>query len=1066
MQNRHERFNIVGKVAHFFASNKPLSILAFVAVITFGIFAFMLTPKQYNPEIVRPAFSITMRYSGATPQQAVDRVVYELVEKISAVPGVDEILTEVKDGATIGTTVIFDVGYDKTKAKVDLISQINQHSYLAKGFISSPNIMEINPETIPVLQVVFSSETKSISKVRNSVVKIGKKLTDIEEVSDVSVVGGYEPSLVVEINPTLLNETNLTIQDVSNALKQGETRLLTNGYDDAEKTINVIFDSRAIGSSDIGNIYINNETKIRDVATVYEGALPSRSYTLYHSKKQKPTEVVMLSISKLEGSSAPVVTKEVKNKINEILENENDISYTIVNDDGVTATNEIRGLVINLIQSIGIVAIVLLLFLSVRAAAIVLIAIPSTLLIVFAVGLLFGQTINRITLFALILSLGLLVDAAIVVVENIYVHLKRTSPDTLKSVKNIIVAGSVNEIGAGLLLSTITSVIVFLPVKYITGMMGPYMGPIAFFVPAALIISLFVAITIIPFSATELLKKEEKEMAIQIWIRKQMEKLTTFYQNILRKIISKRKNQRTVLLTALFLFLFVLIFPLTGIEHFQMLPRADRNQFYVYIDAPIDTSIDKTKEISEEISNIILSNTNVTSIQQFIGTPPIIDFNGMFKGAQYRIGKNQATLRVNLKKTTERKPSSTDIVTSIRHDLASKNFDYSRMTRFIEEPPGPPVMATLVAKISSDSEEVTQEAVKDLMPLIVETKGVIDPYTSYQKPVGNIKYIFDREQAKLVGVSEFDVASAISVLNGSLPTTEYIANDKSEFVPVVVTLNRTDRDMPAKIDDLGIRSQKGNVVPITSVLETSYEQRKQDIHLERGEKLAYITSEVENRPVIYVVIDIIHSLLSGELKNYEVTNWNLFKLEMKNNNGEKVKLTWDGEWKMTLENFRDLGVAMGVALMLVYATLVVQYRSFKKPGFIMVTVPLGLVGILTGFLLLDNLFGIYLTATALIGFIALIGIVVNNAIIFSEYIEQSVAEGKNFQEALVEAGGARFRPILLTSLTTILGSLTIVADPVWSGLAWSIVFGLSLSTTLTLLVYPTLLSFFKVNSEV
>ncbi len=1067
MQHKHDSFNIVGKIAHFFASNKPLSILAFIGLISLGVFAFILTPKQYNPEIVRPAFSITLSYQGATPELATDKVVYELVEKISAVPGVDEILTEVKDGAMIGTTVIFDVGYDKTKAKVDLISQIQQHSYLAKGFITEPNIMEINPETIPVLQIVFSSESKSISDVRSEVVKISKKLTDIPEVSDASVVGGYKPSLIVQINPTLLKESKLTINDVANALKKGEMRIVTSGYDNGKINTNVIFDSRAKSASEIGNIYINNKTKIRDIASVYDGALPSRSYTFYETKENEPKEVVMLSVSKVEGSSAPVVTKKVKNKINEILEEnkENKLSYNVVSDDGITATEEIQGLVINLIQSIGIVAVVLLLFLSVRAALIVLIAIPSTLLIVFAVGLLFDQTINRITLFALILSLGLLVDAAIVVVENIYVHLKKTSSETAKSVKNIIVAGSVNEIGAGLLLSTITSVIVFLPVKYITGMMGPYMGPIAFFVPAALIISLMVAITIIPFTASFLLKKEEKETGISVWVRKQMENLTYFYQKILSTIISKRKNQKTVLLTAVFLFLFVLIFPLTGMEHFQMLPKADRNQFYVYIDAPINSSTEKTKEISEEISNVILENKNVISVQRFVATPPIIDFNGMFKGAQYRNGKNQATLRVNLTHSKTRKESSTDIVTEIRHRLEKENFEYSRMTRLIEEPPGPPVMATLVAKISSNNPDTTKNAVRDLMSVIVNTKGVIDPHISYEKPTGNIKYVFDREQAKLLGISEFSIMPIISLYSGSLPVTEYISGKSPEFTPIVLTLGREHRDVPAKINEASVRNKNGKLISVSSVLDTSYEERKDSIYLERGKKLAYITGEVENRPIIYVVIDIMHSLIKGELKNYKVTNWNLFNLTLEKDTGKHIELAWDGEWKMTLENFRDLGMAMAVALMLVYATLVVQYRSFKKPGFIMVTVPLGLVGILTGFLLLDNFFGIYLTATALIGFIALIGIVVNNAIIFSEYVEQSVSGGMNFKDALVEAGGARFRPILLTSLTTILGSLTIVRDPVWSGLAWAIVFGLSLSTILTLIIYPTLLSFFNVNDK-
>jgi len=1065
--NTHHSFNIVGKTAHFFAENKPLSLLTLVAVLGFGLFSFFLTPKQYNPEIVRPAFALSLQYSGATTDEAVNRVVYELVEKVSAVLGVDEVITEVRDGAYIGTTVIFDVGYDKTKAKVDLMAQIESHSYLAQGFINKPQIIEINPETIPILQIVFSSPSLSIADVRSKVTEISHELIHIKNVSDASIIGGYKPQLVVEIDPIRMSHTDVTVKNITQALAQGESRVVISGFNGEKEKIGIVFDGQVSTPENIGALTVLPNVRIRDIATVYKGPTATRSFVLHDTKDIDPSEIVMLSMSKVEGSSAPEVTKAIHDKLNTLLTKDayKSLTYTIVNDDGVTATEEINGLTNNLLQSIGIVALVLILFLSIRVAFIVLIAIPTTLLIVFGIGYIFGETINRITLFALILSLGLLVDATIVVVENMYVHLRNASENLINATREIIIAGSVNEIGVGLFLSTITSVIVFLPVGYITGMMGPYIGPIAFFVPVALIVSMFVAIIIVPYIAVYILHPDEKQTKLSALIDRHTQRLIKNYRTLIQKIVRKRSLQKTILFTMVGLFLFVLIFPLIGLEYFQMLPKADRNQFYVYIDTPVDSTLKETRRITTEVASCITEDSDVVSIQQFIGVPPIVDFNGMFKGAQYRGEKYQATFRVNITGADKRHRSSTDIVTDIRRTLLTTHPEYAKMTRFIEEPPGPPVRATLVAMVSSDNETRTKEAVQALAPYIAKTEGVVDPFISYNEPTSNISYTFDHEKAASLGVSEFDVRDALSLLNDDIPVTEYMEKNGVEFTPVTLTVTREGKNEPVDVNAFTVPSVYGNLIPITSVLVATNTARLQSIYLERGKMLTYITGEVEGRPVIYVVIDIISGIFRGEVKGYNISHFGLFDLTLKNEKNEEIELTWGGEWKMTLENFRDLGVAMAVALILVYATLVAQCRTFKKPIFVMITIPLSLIGILTGFLFLDNIFGIYLTATALIGFIALIGIVVNNAIIFSEYVDQRVEAGVPYIEAIVEAGGARFRPIMLTSLTTILGSLTIASDPVWSGLAWSIVFGLSLSTTLTLIVYPTLLVFFHTQEK-
>lgn len=1054
--------NILGRISHFFIVNRSLSILLLVSILIFGLFSFWLTPKQYNPEIVRPAFAVSLQYEGAPVEEATDRLVYELVEKIRTVPGVDDIYTEVHDGASIATTVIFEVGYDATKAKLDLLSQIDQHKYLKTGLISEPQIQEINPETIPVMQIVFGSAELPIDEVRQNVIELAHTLGSIESVSEVAIHGGYTNSLVVELDPAKLAAAGISTAAVQQTLASSQVRTIVRGLPDTQTKTDVVVDAQVHTPAEVGSLVIQNDVRVRDVGTVYLGHAGERSYVL-HQSAAGSGEVVVLSVAKVEGSSAPVVTAAVREQLTTLLGTSSyqQLSYEIVSDDGVTASAEIFGLTKNLLTSVAIVTIVLMLFLSVRSALVVLITIPVTLLIVFGLGFLFDQTINRITLFALILSLGLLVDSAIVVVENTYAHLREWRANNQSASRELVVARAVHEIGVGLLLSTVTSVIVFLPMGHITGMMGPYMGPIAFFVPVALIVSLLVAVVVTPFVAAHLIDADEKPNVLNRFFSELMEKVTNTYTHFLGRILDSQRLQRNLLRGALALFLISLIWPLFGLVHFQMLPKADRDQFYAYVDLPVEIHTETTRQTALAIADVIETDGAVTNIQLYVAEAPIIDFNGMFKGAQNRTGSHQATLRINLTPADERARSSTDIATDIRALLANELVETAPYIRLMEEPPGPPVRATLVAKVSAYTATTQQTASVRLASVIAKLDGVVDTDITIDEPVGRRTYYIDHESVAAHAVSIDAVLATISLLDAAVIATEFLGTNNGEFTPVILALNTNKHDTASAIASLSVPTTGGTLVPLQSLLSTETTLRPSAGYLEESTSVTYITGEVEGRSIVYVMIELMRQLIGNSNPNYTVTNWNLFGMELEDTMTQDIiNVSWGGEWEMTLENFRDLGMAMGAALLLVYTVLVAQYNRFSTPAYILVTVPLGLVGILFGFLALDNLFGIYLTATALIGFIALIGIVVNNAIIFLEYVEQATTAGNSFRDALLAAGSARLRPIVLTSLTTVLGSITIAGDPVWSGLAWAIVFGLSLSTILTLVIYPTLLMYF------
>lgn len=1048
---------IIERISHFFAVNKPLSFLLLMGALLFGTLAFLLIPKQYNPEIVRPAFFLSFDYEGATPAQAVDRVIYELIEKIQVIPGVDDIYSTVKDGTSVNSTIIFTVGEDKVAAKANLVTQIESHSHFQTGAIKNVSVREINPETISIMQVVVSSGSESVLQLRDLSQKIRQRLLGVSGVSEITVVGGEQSAVVIELDPLAVHGAGLSIEQVLGVLNQAGLRQVEVGFENTSVQTRTVLVSAAITPESLANLPIINDVALRDVATVYEGVSPERSYALHLQDGGVIEEVIVLGIAKQEGQSAPIVAKALRQELKALFleENYKNISYDIVADDGVVASQEIVGLSLNLLTSIVIVSFILFLFLSPRAALVVLMTIPLTFLIVIGIGFLAGETMNRITLFALILSLGLLVDSSIVVVDVIYDHLQRAVAEGRQASLPAIVAGAVKEVGGGLVISTITSVVVFLPMLYITGMMGPYMGPIAFFVPIALLVALVVAIILAPFIALVILRADERQWRLNDIAQSVIKKITNVYIHFLRRLTREKKLRSTLLWSAGGLLLLSFLLPLFALVHFQMLPKADRDQIYLYIDMPTATAREATKVFATEVMQQLDTYPAVASVQAFVATAPVVDFNGLFKGVLSRTNSEQATLRINLESANNRNLSSTKIANHLRTQLSAHFGEEAAFIRLLEEPPGPPVLATFEAKITTGNNATEVDLAQALNNRMANIPGVVDRFDSTEQESLQVVYEIDHQAMVNYGVSYDTVLAWYNLIN-SYQLGESIDISKSERVSLLAILPYQYRSVPDLLLSIPVVGNSKSVT-LGNVLIRNYSARETTRYFDGANSISSVTAEVEGRSIVYVMIDTIKMLINEELGGYKVINWNLFNLTLQNESGEKSVISWGGEWKMTLENFRDLGLAMIVALVLVYGILVAQYRSFSVPGLVLVTVPLGLIGILFGFTLLDQGFGIYLTATALIGFIALIGIVVNNAIIYLEYVEQAVADGLAYPDALVAAGALRLRPILLTSLTTVLGSLTIASDPVWSGLAWSIVFGLSLSTFLTLIILPSFL---------
>jgi multidrug efflux pump subunit AcrB len=595
-------------------------------------------------------------------------------------------------------------------------------------------------------------------------------------------------------------------------------------------------------------------------------------------------------------------------------------------------------------------------------------------------------------------------------------------------------------------------------------MMGEYMGPLSIFVPIALVMSLLVAYKLTPFLADTLLKVEDKKQKNKKGV---FEHLANFYGKVLRIILSKKRNQIILLLTTFILLIVVFIFPVLRLVHFRMLPAADRDQFYVYLDAPEGTNYPRTKEIADDVTQLLLAHKETRSVQNFTARAPVLDFNGLYRSANLRSQPFLATLRVNLTPKEARDQTSEQIVQTIRSQIRANQklvnlWQEGVRIRLVEDPPGPPVQATLQAKIKGPQDEIRSLITEKVVSAFAQTQEVVDIYTTEEASFPRLVYSVNHQKALELGVSTAQIASALNSALSPVKVDQFHLPEQNEFVFIELQFAKDARASILDLEKVQIKNQLGEMLPLSSVVIREDSRNVPVRYRDEQINTNYVNAEMGKRSVVYAVIDLIKELHGQDLSpEIQFKDWNLFALRYEDQNGDQYLIEWGGEWKMTLENFRDLSLAMLVAFVLIYAVLVGQFRSFTAPALIMTTIPLGFLGILPGFAILDALNGTFLTATSLIGFIALMGIVVNNAILYLEYFDQLQSRGLDRKTALIEAGQTRLRPILLTSMTTILGTLTIASDPVWSGLAWSIVFGLSLSVIFTLIVFPTLYNLIK-----
>jgi len=1118
-------------ISRVLASNLPFIIL--VLSMLAGMMALSYTPREEEPQIVVPMIDVVVNAEGINVQQ-MERLVTTPLEKLLAqVSGVEHIYSVTHNNKTV-VTLRFFVGENRENALLNTYNKLHSNTDRIPAIVTNWRVQPIEVDDVPIIMLgLWSSDNTTVDdyELRRLAEEVSTFLQAIDNTSEVNIVGGRSREIQVNLDPEQMTARAVAIADVLNAIQASNTlqhhgNLALENQSFRLESGDVFRDIETLKYAPI-SVIDGSVILLKDIANITDGPAEQSSYTwidfanghqqqLYSNNivtnnnsasnnsasNNGDHPIVTISVAKQPGSNAVFVAQAVHDKIAVLQQSifPQNVHVEVLRDYGETANEKVNNLTTSLAFAVFTVVVFIAVFLGWRSAIVVGLAVPICYGITLTLDLAFGYTINRVTLFALILSLGLLVDDPITGVDNIERYLKNKGG----SLQDKIV-GAINEIRVPLLMSTLTIVLAFIPLAYITGMMGPYMAPMAFNVPLSVICSTLVSFLVTPWLASKLIKPKSTTALNEH--NEQSQGFSQFYRRMLTPLLENRKKSKLVLWLVLILFIVAAMLPVMRLVPLKLLPFDNKNEIQVIIDMPENATLEQTAAMAKIVSNKAQQLPEIKAIASYVGIPSPIDFNGMVRQYYQRRAPYMADLRIILLDKKLREHQSHAIVLRLRQHLAALSTNSIKI-KVVEVPPGPPVLSTLVAELYGD--EFTQYSELQQAAKVVEYRLKQEPYVvEVDSTVGNdqpkLRFVTDKIKAALSGISTANINQALAVANAGKVAGYLHVDSEATPLAIKVRLPIEQRETLADFYRLTIKGQAGfvqNTTPqgidiaphsLVSLGELGqFEQQINDkpIFHKDLKPVVYVTADISGRTPAAIIADVGSDLQSPSSKNISANNFSAKSIRANNHNNkstepndwdkrtflssgggqlwhlpDNITLSWtgEGEWSITLRVFIDMGIAFAFALTAIYLVLRIQTGSAALSGIIMSAIPLTVIGIMPGFFLL-NQFGereianapdpVLFTATAMIGMIALAGIVVRNSLILIEFITQARNRGEPIKEALIQAGAVRMRPVLLTAGTTLLGNLIITLDPVFSGLAIAIIFGVISSTIFTLLVVP------------
>jgi multidrug efflux pump subunit AcrB len=1063
---------LAGKLASAFIDNKLTGILVIVSFFL-GAWAVLTTPKQEDPDIVVPMIDVIVKYPGATPEVVEKKVVEPIEHQLWQLKDIEYLYSAAGDGWGI-VTARFYVGTDPVKALVELNSKLMEGiDKVPSGVILPPLIMSKSIDDVPILTLTLWGANYTSYDLYRIATTLEEEISKINEVSTVFIVGGQKRQITVYLDPQKLEAYHIHPLQVIKVLKQANYGG-DNGFIVQDNRVITIQTGKFIKNKrDLENIvvaiYNDKPIFLKDVAQIVDGPGEIKHYVVSgtgpaHEEKGIKEDLkgelpaVTLAIAKKKGTNAVEVAEKVLERIEAMKGTliPSDLHITVTRNYGKTAEEKFDELLKHLFIATFSVVLLIAVALGVREAIVVGITVPVILALTLFFSKFYGFTLNRVTLFALIFSIGILVDAAIVVIENIH---RWMSMGKVTPKEAIIIA--TDEVGNPNILATAAIVAALMPMAFVGGLMGPYMRPIPINASTAIALSALIAFTITPWSAYLLLKniKPHEEYDIRktfFW---------KLYTTIVVPLITSRVKKWLFYMSVLALMGFSIWMLIAKLVVVKMLPYDNKSELNIVIDMPEGTSLEETFKVAKAIADKIVKPQNiVTDYQIYVGTAAPFDFNGLVRHYYLRQYPWQAEIHINLVDKEKRAISSHDFAKMLRplvHELAKK---YGvKNVQVVEIPPGPPVLSPIVAEVYNHDYKVAQEVAWKVKEIFEKSPSVTD--TAIYADVNRTKYriIIDEQKAKYNGFTKEEIwAIVATALYGydvaTLRTTDY------ERVPLIVKFPEDKRNSIERLLNTKIITQRGKEVALKEIVKVEKVPMEKTIYRKNMRRVVYVCGDVAGKfeAPFYSILDIRKEVLSipnpyGKIEEY----W--FYLPPAGNT--KVAIKWDGEMHITIRVFKDLGIAFLGAIFLIWVLILAWFKDYKIPGIIMAPIPLTLVGIIPGHWLMDKLMGnVFFTATSMIGFIALAGIIIRNSILLVDFAEQRLKEGVPLHVAVVEAGVVRTRPVLLTVAALIVGAFVIIFDPIFNGLAVSLIFGTIGSTTLTLVLIPVMYYYSRLKS--
>ena len=1038
------------------------SIILLIVAFTLGISAIVLTPREEDPQIVVPLADIYVRYPGGSSEEVEKLVATPLERLLWQIDGVEYVYSvSRRDKAII--TVRFHVGEDRERSLVKLHNKISSHIDEAPPGVSDWVIKPIEIDDVPIITLTLYSRKYDDHQLRRIGEEALTRLAAVEDVSRTQIIGGRKLEVRVELDPESLKARGQSALEVYNNLTLADASLTVGSFDRQNIRLQVDAGPFLEREEDIRNlvigVYHGNPVYLRDVARVQLIAEEATNYTrlgigpansLPMTAETYPA--VTLAIAKKKGTNAVDVADAILDKMKELENNviPSEVDIHVTRNYGDTADEKVNDLLSSLFLAMVTVIGLLLVTLGVREGLIVALSVPVSFSLALFVNYIFGYTINRVTLFALILTLGIVVDDPITNVDNIQRHILMKLHDARKATLY-----AVQEVLVPVIMSTLTIVVSFLPMFFITGMMGPYMQPMAVNVPLTVIFSTVAALTIVPWATFKLLRTrvEKPESAS---VSRGMESdvspmLLKLYRSFMEPLLRYSSFRIGLFILVGILFLVAIALPLARLVPMKMLPFDNKNELQIVLNTKEGSTLEATDAVVRDFENYLFTVPEVTDFESYVGTYSPIDFNGLVRHYYFRVQPNLADIRVNLAPKQKRKQQSHEIALRLRRDLEAIALRNGAKLAIVESPPGPPVISTLVAEVYGPPNRTYKElmnASQTVISRLKEEHGVVDIDTSVEAVHSRVQFVLDKEKSGLHGITTKAVAQTLSLaLAGASPATLHKANERTPL-SIQVQIPREQRSGIPELGRITVKGSNGELIPLDELGEFKESTADMPIFHKNLERVVYVFAEMAGRAPGEAILDIQSYFRKNPLPQGIFAKWD----------GE-------GEWDITLRVFRDLGLAFGAALIGIYILLVIQTKSFIMPFVIMSAIPLTMIGIMPGFWILNSLGSnpvggfdnpVFFTATAMIGMITLGGIVVRNSIILIEFIQGALREGRPLYDAIIQSGAIRMRPILLTAISTALGAWPITLDPIFSGLAWSLIFGLSASTAFTLLVVPVM----------